>query len=161
MTEARIDAPFGPVTLSSPVGAVGPIGPAHPELPEGLSVDACIVGEIEIAFGAGEVIELVFAAELERGVRCTTDDGEFFAAWLVETKGVAGCFGFRDVDWLQHKHDVEMVSFANSKAGTTLRLRSPRTQVVRIPFGAAWTTGPDMDAGTTAAALAVDRALPT
>ena len=160
MAEARIDAPFGPVTLSSPGGAVGPIGPAHPELPEGLSVDACMTGEIEIAFGEGEVIEITFGCKLERGVRCTTDDGEFFAGWLVETKGVAGCFGFRDVDWFQMHHDIEMVSFANSKAGTTLRLRSPRTQVVRVPFGAAWKTGSDMDAGTTAASQAVDRALP-
>ena len=158
MAEARLDAPFGPVTLRSPVGATGPVGSADPHLPEDLRVADCLRGELEVAFGAGETVEFDLSCALAEGARATFEDGGRLT-WPVEAPGLIGAFAIPSFDDLIHAAGVEVVSYAHATAGVSFRLRSPATQVLKLRLAAAWTADPMTEDDEVAPAIAVDLAL--
>ena len=157
MTTARIETPFGEVMLSSPVGVAGDPARAPSGLPEQLRVDGCLTATLNIAFGAGQEVEVTLVCDV-RSAKAHRTGGDDVTGWEVETPDLAGAFGLPGPKAME-RLGLRVAGYAEAKAGITLRLHSETAQVAAIPFAAAWTLNPDEETQL-APWLALERALP-
>ncbi|MEM6441316.1 MAG: hypothetical protein AAF763_16665 [Pseudomonadota bacterium] len=164
MIDAVIDAPFGRVVLSARDGT--PVAPSEraealaKDMPRGMRLDHCLVAGLKIGFGTGEPVEAELSCALAHGMEAFAGNGEGLAAWTIESPDLAGAFAIRELDWLERTHSLEVVSYANAKAGLRVRLRAATPRVVTLGFAAAWTHDPASEADELAPWFAVDRVLP-
>ncbi|MGM0585472.1 MAG: hypothetical protein ACQEUZ_12575 [Pseudomonadota bacterium] len=160
MSDARIDAPFGTVTLSADAGTPGETAEMRPELPSGLRVDGCRAGVLTLAFSTGEVRGVSLDAALAPGAKARRGAGGGLRGWEVEADGLVGAFALPDAARLEREHGLRLAGFAERSSGVTFRLRAETATVAAIPFAAAWTLNPITEADALAPWFAIERALP-